>query len=158
MNFSEIKELISLVNDSKLTEFRMQEQQFELYLNKNQQCGASSRKEEVAYSPSAPVAAPQIQPTEVVIETLSSDPVASEGGHQIESPLVGVVYLKPNPDKPVFKQVGDQVKVGEVVCIIEAMKVMNEIVSDVNGEVTAIYVENEEVVEFGQPLIQIKEN
>lgn len=155
MNFSEIKELISLVNDSKLTEFRMQEQQFELYLNKNQQCGASSQKEEVAYSPSAPVAAPQIQPTE---ETPASAPVASEGGHQIESPLVGVVYLKPNPDKPVFKQVGDQVKVGEVVCIIEAMKVMNEIVSDVNGEVTAIYVENEEVVEFGQPLIQIKES
>ncbi len=71
---------------------------------------------------------------------------------------MGVVYLKPNPDKPVFKQVGDQVKVGEVVCIIEAMKVMNEIVSDVNGEVKAIYVENEEVVEFGQPLIQIKES
>ena len=78
-------------------------------------------------------------------------------GVTIDSPLVGVAYLTPSPDKPAFKSVGDKVAKGEVVCIVEAMKVMNEITSDVAGEIVEVLVDNEQVVEFNQPLFRVKE-
>ena len=68
-----------------------------------------------------------------------------------------MTYLKPSPDKPNFKQVGDRVQKGDVVCIVEAMKVMNEITSDISGEIVEVLVENEQVVEFNQPLFRVKE-
>jgi acetyl-CoA carboxylase biotin carboxyl carrier protein len=70
---------------------------------------------------------------------------------------VGVVYLKPSPEQSQFKQIGDSVKKGDVLCIVEAMKVMNEIVSDVDGELVEILVENEQIVEYDQPLFRVKE-
>jgi acetyl-CoA carboxylase biotin carboxyl carrier protein len=162
MNFSEIKEMVTMINQSELTEFRLKDQQFELYLNKNQQCGLASQTEGLPHlevKNSSVVPANNLETSILTQVEMDDEPtIIDSEGHVISSPLVGVVYLKPSPDKAVFKQVGEQVKAGEILCIIEAMKVMNEIVSDVNGEITAILVENEEVVEFGQPLIQIKEN
>lgn len=78
-------------------------------------------------------------------------------GKEVVSPLVGVVYLKPSPDKDNFKQIGDHVKKGDILCIVEAMKVMNEIVSDVDGELVEVLVESEQIVEFNQPLFRVKE-
>lgn len=163
MNFSEIKEIVALVDQSSLTEFHVKEQQFELYLNKNKQTSSSIATNNVPVAESAQSAVAAIPTTsvenvDVAVESNPAPAVAMvEGNHPITSPLVGVVYLKPSPDKPVFKQVGDLVVKGEVVCIIEAMKVMNEIVSDVDGVITAVLIENEEVVEFGQPIFQVKE-
>ena len=77
-------------------------------------------------------------------------------GIEVVSPIVGIVYLQPAPDKPVFKKVGDQVAKGEVICIIEAMKLMNEITSETDGVITEILVENESVVEYGQTLFRIQ--
>lgn len=75
---------------------------------------------------------------------------------KIVSPMVGTFYAKPAPDKPPYVQVGDKVKKGQIVCIIEAMKLMNEIESDVEGEIVECLVENEQMVEYGQPLFLVR--
>lgn len=156
VNFSEIKEIVALINQSNLTEFHVKDQQFELYLNKNAQ--AQKTMEQAA---SAPQAAPVAVAPTPIVETPVVDvpvvPAADVTGKEITSPLVGVAYLKPSPDKANFKQVGDTVKKGDVLCILEAMKVMNEIVSDVDGTIAAVLIENEAVVEYGQPLFVVKE-
>lgn len=81
---------------------------------------------------------------------------AKEASEIVQSPMIGVVYLQPHPDEDVYVQVGDRVEQGDTICIIEAMKIMNEIQAPVSGIVTQIFVENEAVVEFNQPLIEIK--
>lgn len=156
MEINEVKELLNQFNDSNLTEFDLREGSFELYMNKNQ----TSRQTVTAAQPeqlveSAPVAAPMtsVAPTS---ESEKAPVVAAKGeGQVITSPIVGIVYLKPSPEQDVYKSVGDTVKQGETVCIIEAMKLLNEITSDFDGTITEILVENEDVVEYGQPLFRI---
>lgn len=156
MNFSEIKEIVALINQSNLTEFHVKDQQFELYLNKNAQ--AQKTMEQAAPAPqAAPVAVAPAPIVETPVVDTPVVPAADVTGKEITSPLVGVAYLKPSPDKANFKQVGDTVKKGDVLCILEAMKVMNEIVSDVDGTIAAVLIENEAVVEYGQPLFVVKE-
>ena len=99
------------------------------------------------------VTQPTVPP--IVEETISPEiPIAE--GDVVESPLVGVAYLASGPDKPSFVSVGDQVKKGQTLMIIEAMKVMNEVPSPKDGIVTEILVQNEEMVEFGKGLVRIK--
>ena len=99
------------------------------------------------------VTQPTVPP--IVEETISPEiPIAE--GDVVESPLVGVAYLASGPDKPSFVSVGDQVKKGQTLMIIEAMKVMNEVPSPKDGLVTEILVQNEEMVEFGKGLVRIK--
>lgn len=162
MQLDEVKELFQMFEQSNLTEFDLKKGSFELYLSKNKQNRNLQPVMPTAISYNEPVNMnidEQVQP--VVQPTVSPTPTSHESkvdeGVAIVSPLVGVAYLKPAPDKPEFKQVGDYVKKGEVVCIIEAMKVMNEITSDVNGEIIEILVENEQMVEFNQPLFKVKE-
>lgn len=81
---------------------------------------------------------------------------AEADGETVKSPMIGVAYLQANPDEDVYVNVGDRVEQGDTVCIIEAMKIMNEIQAPVSGIVSEILIENEEVVEFNQPLIRIK--
>jgi acetyl-CoA carboxylase biotin carboxyl carrier protein len=76
--------------------------------------------------------------------------------HIVKSPFVGTFYASPSPGKPVYAKVGDKVKVGQPLCVLEAMKIMNEIDSDANGEIIEICVDNESLVEYGQPLFKIK--
>ncbi|MHC5217910.1 acetyl-CoA carboxylase biotin carboxyl carrier protein [Enterococcus sp. LJL128] len=158
MDINEVKDLLVQFDQSSLTEFDLKEGSFELYMNKNQTSLKDVRTSEqgVQFSP--------VQPPEQVTETLvpvqASVPVAEkttapDSVEEILSPLVGVVYLQPAPDKPIFKQVGDKVKKGEVVCIIEAMKLMNEITAAVDGTITEVLVENEDVVEYNQPIFRI---
>lgn len=156
MELAEVKDLLSQFDQSTLTEFNLKDGTFELYLNKN----TVSRNQQTSVEQpvvSAPIQQPAVTaaPAAVTIET-SSSPVILEGT-EIVSPLVGVAYLKPSPDKANFKQVGDHVAKGDVVCIVEAMKVMNEITSDISGEIIEVLVENEQVVEFNQPLFRVKE-
>lgn len=87
-------------------------------------------------------------------ETSAEEPVTS--GQTVDSPIVGVAYLQAQPNDPPFVKVGDEVKEGQVVMIVEAMKLMNEIQATTSGVVSEILVDNEEVVEFGQPLIRIQ--
>lgn len=158
METNEIKDLLSQFDQSSLTELQLKKENIELYFNKNsfssRQVSSESSDVKVESIPAAaPV--PSVQPTTAGTLEVSSEPIIA--GTEIVSPLVGVVYLKPSPEQSQFKQIGDSVKKGDVLCIVEAMKVMNEIVSDVDGELVEILVENEQIVEYDQPLFRVKE-
>lgn len=153
MNINEVKELLAKFDQSTLTEFDLTEGNFELYMNKNKDSRRQAAPAPVA--PAAPVPAPAV--TSETAPGATTAPKAAPSGHIVKSPIVGVVYLQPSPDKPAFKAVGEKVKKGDVLCIVEAMKLMNEIVSDKDGTVTEVLIENEAVVEFGQPLFCISE-
>ena len=146
MNLNEIKDLMAQFDQSSLREFSYKNGTDELVFSKNE------AKLVAEASP-----APQAQTTpvvEVVSESSASESVAE--GDLVESPLVGVAYLAAGPDKSNFVSVGDTVKKGQTLVIIEAMKIMNEIPAPKDGVVTEILVENEEMVEFGKGLVRIK--
>ena len=115
-------------------------------------------------APAAEAVRTQIQEEVVISETKPDSPAVSPlpkeeiaaEGDVVESPLVGVAYLSPAPDKPAFVSVGDSVKKGQTLLIIEAMKVMNEVPAPKDGVITEILVDNEEVIEFGKGLVRIK--
>lgn len=161
METHEVKELLSQFDQSTLTELQLKKETFELYFNKNTTSGLQSASSAPAPAPapaanaaSTPVApTPAVSATPDTVET--AKPVLE--GKEVVSPLVGVVYLKPSPDKDNFKQIGDHVKKGDILCIVEAMKVMNEIVSDVDGELVEVLVKSEQIVEYNQPLFRVKE-
>ncbi len=160
VNINEIKELVSQFDQSSLTEFDLREGQFELYMNKNDSSRGMGSSVPVTEVPNVVAAEPAVsspaQP-DISKENLPSK-TESFDGIEIKSPIVGIVYLQPAPDKPSFKVVGDNVAKGEVICIIEAMKLMNEITSEVDGKIVEVLVENEAVVEYGQPLFRIQPN
>lgn len=149
MKFEEIKALIDTLNESELMFLDIKQDDFSLTLSKRESADS------LAQSVAAPVAPAEVAP--MVQE--NNAPVAQqapvESGTTVNSPLVGVAYLAPSPEAPVFKKVGDTVAVGDVLCIVEAMKIMNEIKSDVAGTISAVLVNNQDIVEFGQPLFRI---
>ncbi|HEM3182839.1 acetyl-CoA carboxylase biotin carboxyl carrier protein [Streptococcus suis] len=158
MNITEIKDLMSQFDQSSLREFSYSNAGETLHFSKNQQ--ATADPSPIAEAPLAPVVTANpapVQAAEISEATpveVSSSSVAE--GAVVESPLVGVAYLSPAPDKPAFVTVGDTVKKGQTLMIIEAMKVMNEVPADRDGVVTEILVANQDVVEFGQGLVRIK--
>lgn len=163
MNINEIKDLLNQFDQSSLTEFDLKDSNFELYFNKNKNSRGTSEVTAAATAPQG-TAAPISGPTHLSGESNTDLPSAESKpqpvvveGTEVVSPLVGVVYLQPSPDKPAFKSIGDKVKKGDVLCIVEAMKVMNEINSELTGEIVDILVENEQTVEFNQPLFIVKE-
>ena len=146
MNLNEIKDLMAQFDQSSLKEFSYKNGTDELVFSKNEAKLVAEASQ-----------APQAQTTpavEVVSESSASESVAE--GDLVESPLVGVAYLAAGPDKSNFVSVGDTIKKGQTLVIIEAMKVMNEIPAPKDGVVTEILVENEEMVEFGKGLVRIK--
>ena len=157
MNLNDIKDLMAQFDQSSLREFSYKNGTDELQFSKNE----ARLVPEVAPAPvlatPSPVA-PTSAPVETVVEETSSPAEASVAaeGDLVESPLVGVAYLAAGPDKPGFVSVGDSVKKGQTLVIIEAMKVMNEIPAPKDGVVTEILVSNEEMVEFGKGLVRIK--
>ncbi|MBF0819080.1 acetyl-CoA carboxylase biotin carboxyl carrier protein [Streptococcus acidominimus] len=146
MNNAEIKDLMTQFDQSSLREFSYTNNGVQLVFSKNEQ------KPEMPISPVA-VSEAAVAPQAVVASETTLE-VASQGT-VVESPLVGVAYVSPSPDKPAFVTVGDTVKKGQTVMIVEAMKVMNEIPAPCDGTVEKILVANEDVVEFGQGLVRI---
>ncbi|WP_148877771.1 acetyl-CoA carboxylase biotin carboxyl carrier protein [Streptococcus sp. Marseille-P7375] len=161
MNINEIKDLMAQFDQSSLREFSYKNQSDELTFSKNEGQAAVATAPTVSAAPvqpasalvsetvsqAAPTAAPEVGP---------EAPAPAAEGDVVESPLVGVAYLAAGPDKPAFVSVGDQVKKGQTLMIIEAMKVMNEVPAPKDGLVTEILVQNEEMVEFGKGLVRIK--
>lgn len=145
MNLNDIKDLMTQFDQSSLREFSYKNGTDELQFSKNE-------------ARPVPEVATQVAPAETVAEEVPAPAEASVAteGNLVESPLVGVVYLAAGPDKPAFVTVGDSVKKGQTLVIIEAMKVMNEIPAPKDGVVTEILVSNEEMVEFGKGLVRIK--
>jgi len=151
-NIKGIKELIRIMGDSDLTEITIEESSAKLTLK---------REKAPTHSVPAPAAAPLPAPGTVnaTIEAPSvtiSEKKSETGLHYLTAPLIGTFYSSPAPDASPFVKVGDKVTKGQVICIIEAMKLMNEIESDINGVVAEMLVENASPVEYGTKVIAIK--
>ncbi|MGQ9050411.1 acetyl-CoA carboxylase biotin carboxyl carrier protein [Streptococcus oralis] len=162
MNLNEIKDLMAQFDQSSLREFSYKNGTDELQFSKNEARMASEAPAQVAPVPTAVAASPVVSaPSTPVESSVEEAPAPAETtvapeGDVVESPLVGVAYLAAGPDKPAFVTVGDSVKKGQTLVIIEAMKVMNEIPAPKDGVVTEILISNEEMVEFGKGLVRIK--
>ena len=164
MNISEIKDLLAQFDASTLREFSYKNGGEELSLSKNQTSSVVASPvapdvEVISPAPQAPVvpvAAPTVDVVPSVSDTDVAAPASAAEGDVVESPLVGVAYLSSAPDKPAFISVGDTVKKGQTLLIVEAMKVMNEVPAPKDGVITEILVTNEEVVDYGKGLVRIK--
>jgi acetyl-CoA carboxylase biotin carboxyl carrier protein len=154
LNMAEIRELAELVNEHGFTDFEFENANIRVRLSK---MAVAPIIQSVA-PVSAPIqaTAPQAVTVGNVETPAETSAKADENLHQITSPIVGTFYRSPSPDKPPYVSEGDTVNESTVVCIVEAMKLMNEIQAEFTGEVVKIYVENGQPVEFGQPLFGIK--
>ena len=159
MKIEQVLELVKAVSESDLTEFKYEEDGVKLSLKKTCDRIVPVAAPAPAVIPAAPVPAAAPAPAPAVAPAAAAaDSADAEGtltGNIVKSPLVGTFYAAPSEDAAPFVKVGDSVKEGQVLAIVEAMKLMNEIESDFTGTVKEIRVENGEVVEFGQPLFVI---
>ena len=151
MDLRKLKKLIDLVEESGIAELEITEGEEKVRIVKSSNPAAA-----MAYAPPPPPqpvqAAPPAPAPAVTAEQAESAP---PDGHPVKSPMVGTFYRTPSPDAKAFVEVGQSVKEGQIICIIEAMKLMNEIECDKSGTVKAILVENGQPVEYGQPLFII---
>ena len=152
MDIRKIKKLIELVEESGITELEVQEEEGTVRISRAAPAVVPAAIQYAA-APVAPVAAPAAAP---VAAAPAEAPVAEISGHQVRSPMVGTFYRSPSPEAKAFVEVGQTVKVGDALCIVEAMKMMNRIEADKAGVVKAILVNDGEAVEFDQPLIVIE--
>ncbi len=154
MNLSEIKQLIGLVNGSDLQEAIIEEGDFKIILRRNvpQSVQYAPAPAPAAAAP-APAAAPAAAPAPPLEATLTAQ---AAGLIDVCSPIVGTFYQASSPDSAPFVAVGDAIKKGDILCIIEAMKLMNEIEAEISGTIAEILVENGQPIEYDQPLFRIK--
>lgn len=152
MDIRKIKKLIELVEESGITELEVQEEEGTVRISRAAPAVAPAAIQYAA-APVAPVAAPAAAPAAAAP---AEAPAAEISGHQVRSPMVGTFYRSPSPEAKAFVEVGQTVKVGDALCIVEAMKMMNRIEADKAGVVKAILVNDGEPVEFDQPLIVIE--
>ena len=155
MNYEELIELINQLDNSSIAYMDYKTDSGHLVLSKEVPT-IQSNSESKSVESTEPIV--QTQAVQEPAETVQNEAITLEAektGEAIESPMVGVAYLQPSPDEPSFVQVGDRVEQGDVVCIIEAMKLMNEIQAPRSGVITEILIDNEEVVEYKQPLFVI---
>lgn len=155
MDLNHIKKLIKLLEASEVTDLEVEENGVRIKL---------AKKTRVTQTVSVPGYPAQMPEMNTVSQATSSKPEvktsaeesANHGLHEIKSPIVGTFYRAPAPDADAYVQVGDSVSAGSVLCIVEAMKLMNEIESDVSGKIVKILVENGKPVEYNQPLFLIQ--
>ena len=159
MDYKEIKRLMDDMGNSKLDSLDIEfPDGIKIKMKKNTQ------KEVIITAPQsnvieagAPMTAPvKVEKQEQALTTVKKEPVEEENYKIVKSPMVGTFYASPAPDKPPFVSVGDKVHKGQVLCVIEAMKLMNEIESEYDGEVVEILAKDDDMVEYGQVLIKIK--
>ena len=157
MNFKEIKELIEILDQSNLTEINIED-------NKGSVVNLKKEKEteiitpQVAQQPAQQIAQTQAAPQPQVSADAGNDTQesASDNYETINAPMVGTFYKSPSPEEDAYVQVGDKVSNDSTVCILEAMKLFNEIQAETSGEIVEILVEDGQMVEYGQPLFKVK--
>ncbi len=144
INFEQIKELLGAITNTDIAEFVLKNSDFELTVRRG--------------NGPIPMVAPSVMAAVPVPDSPKESPIASrqEDYEAVKSPMVGTFYRAPAPDEPPYVEVGDRVRAGQVLCIIEAMKLMNEIEAETPGQVMEILVQNGESVEYGQTLMYIK--
>jgi acetyl-coA carboxylase, biotin carboxyl carrier protein len=153
MDIRKIKKLIELVEESGIMELEISEGEESVRISRGQPAASS-----VQYTlPAAPAAIPAPVAAQPVVTAAAPTAMADElAGHLIRSPMVGTFYRSPSPDAKAFVEVGQSVKVGDALCIVEAMKMMNRIEADKAGVIKAILINDGEAVEFDEPLIVIE--
>lgn len=154
MDFNELRELLTVINQTDIAEFTLKSGDFELVLRKS----TTTDRQPALAAPEASVAA--AMPTLLASPPLSlvppsAPPRLADRFIDIISPMVGTFYRSPAPDESPFVETGERIRLGQTVCIIEAMKLMNEIESEVMGEIVEILVSNGEPVEYGQVLMRV---
>lgn len=159
MDFKQIQELIKIINKSNIGELSIEEKDFKVTIKQKE-----DQVQTIYAAPSAPVytAAPiQAAPVAAALPAATSDSAAApakvaDNLVTIKSPMIGTFYRRASPDKPLFVEVGDEIAPGKTVCIIEAMKLFNEIESEISGKVVKVLVDDASPVEFDQPLFLVE--
>ncbi len=162
MDLKEIQALIKFVSGHEVDEVEIQRKDFKLLIKKSAQ--QVTVAPQMIAAPVAPqpvmVSAPQAPAAPAAVATPAAQPVAAEPKADnlitVKSPMIGTFYRTPNPESPAFVNVGDEIKPGKVICIIEAMKLFNEIESEVSGRIVKILVDNATPVEYDQPLFLVE--
>ena len=154
MDIRKIKKLIELVEESGIAELEISEGEESVRISRSGAVAPVAPIQYAAAPVAAPVPAPEAAPAESTAAPAESP--ATPAGHQVLSPMVGTFYRSPSPDAKSFVEIGQSVNVGDTLCIVEAMKMMNQIEADKSGVVTAILVEDGHPVEFDQPLVVIE--
>jgi acetyl-CoA carboxylase biotin carboxyl carrier protein len=158
MDIRKVKKLIELLEESDIGEIEIKEGEESVRISRGSQVSAPVMQAQYAPvpPPAAPAAAPAASAPAAAPGNAPSESSADElAGHVIKSPMVGTFYRSPSPGSPPFIEVGKSVKAGDVICIVEAMKMMNQIEADKSGVIEAILVEDGDPVEFDQPLVTI---
>jgi acetyl-CoA carboxylase biotin carboxyl carrier protein len=151
VDLKDIKAIIDLMKKNSISEFELERQDFKIRLKRGAQAGGSQMDESISIMPS------------VALTSTSPVPIGAPHSHtngelEIKSPMIGTFYRAPSPEAANYVEIGSEVHPETVVCIIEAMKVMNEIKAEVKGIVTSVLVENAKPVEFGQAMFKIRPN
>jgi len=166
MNFKEITDLIKLVNRTDLAEFKLKDKDFEISIRTSNFQGKNTQVVQAGATPmiqmsTPPPAAPVAAPTEAPASSSASNAAdeksgdSTEGLLEVKSPIVGTFYRSASPDKPAYAKVGDKIEQGDCVCIVEAMKLFNEIESEVSGTIVKVMVEDAAPVEYDQVLFLV---
>lgn len=155
MDLRKLKKLIELVQESGIAELEITEGEERVKIVKGGEVTLSPAPAPVPAAAAAAPAAPAPHPKPAAAPAPAEQPAAAEEGHVVKAPMVGTFYRASSPDAKPYVEVGQTVKKGETVCIIEAMKLMNEIETDVAGVIKAVLAENGQPVEYGQPLFLI---
>ncbi|MGN2611688.1 acetyl-CoA carboxylase biotin carboxyl carrier protein [Aliivibrio fischeri] len=156
MDIRKIKKLIELVEESGIAELEIAEGEESVRISRATAPIAQVAPVQTVAAPAAPVAAPAPVASAPVASAPAVEAPAEVAGHTVRSPMVGTFYGAPSPDAKPFVKVGQQVTAGDTLCIVEAMKMMNQIEADKSGVVTAILLEDGQPVEFDQPLVIIE--
>ncbi len=156
MNIKEIQELIKFVSKAGVSEVEIQQKDFKIVIKTtNGEHGAVAAAPQVI-SVAQPVAPVAVAPVAAPKTEAATEPASSGKTITIKSPMIGTFYRSPGPDKPMFVNVGDEIKQGSVICIIEAMKLFNEIEAEVSGRIVKVLVDDSSPVEYDQPLFLVE--
>lgn len=172
LDFNQLRELLAAIAQTDIAELTLKSADFELTVRKgiptmptlDPTLGSSSAvaasgflavPNNTAARPTIPASAPEIATADTPVAPTLSSPTIDPKWEEVKSPMVGTFYRAQGPDEPPYVEVGDRIRTGQTVCIIEAMKLMNDIEAEVSGQVMEILVMNGEPVEYGQPLMRI---
>jgi len=154
MDIRKVKKLIELLEESGIAEIEIKEGEEAVRISRMPRGGPAAQQAAPVAAPAAPLAAPAAAAAAQLREESAPRPRPNE--HVVTAPMVGTFYAAPTPGAKPFVEIGDEVKLGQVLCIIEAMKMMNQIEADKAGRITSIMAKNGDPVEFGQPLFVIE--
>lgn len=162
MEYKQIQELVKMINKSNISELSIKDGEFEITIKQeNGLTGTpvyAQPMQMAAPVAAAPSAAPVASPAPSAPAAESAPAVANDKLHTIKSPMIGTFYRSPSPDKPAFVNVGDEVKPGQTLCIVEAMKLFNEIECEVSGKIVKVLVDESSPIEYDQPMFLIELN